>query len=282
VATVCEGTGGLARVCISSSQTEGEMYLHGAQVTSWKPRGNDEVLFLSTRSRWQEGQAIRGGIPICFPWFRAKADDPKAPAHGFVRTRNWRLESIVEDNSGVCVSMSTESDELTQHWWPAQFRLVHRVVFGPELTLELTCTNTGKTDLRFEEALHTYNRVSDVANVRLQGLDAVQFLDNTDSNKAKVQQGDVTIASTTDRAFIESRHDVALVDPQLRRHIRLKKAHSLTTVVWSPWREGAGRLADLGNGEWTQFLCVEACNILDASVALAPGETHTMTAVLSV
>lgn len=282
LARISNGNGGLPKLQITGSHSEGEMYLHGAQVTSWKPAGYDEVLFLSTKSRWQEGQAIRGGIPICFPWFRAKADDAKAPAHGLVRTKSWQLESIAEDKSGVCVSMSTENDEQTRRWWPAQFRLVHRVVFGPELTLELTCTNTGKTDLRFEEALHTYNRVSDVAKVRLQGLDAVQYLDNSDSNRAKVQHGDVTIASTTDNAFIGTQNDVDLNDPQLRRRIRLKKANSLTTVVWSPWREGAARLGDLGEGEWTQFLCVEASNILDASIALAPGEKHTMTAILCV
>ena len=281
VARIGEGNGGLPRIQITGSHAEGEMYLHGAQVTSWKPVGNDEVLFLSTKSHWQGGQAIRGGIPICFPWFRAKADDPKAPAHGFVRTKSWQLESILEGKSGVCVSMSTESDEQTRRWWPAEFHLLHRVVFGPELTLELSCTNTGKTDLRFEEALHTYNRVADVANVRLQGLDVVQFLDNTDSNRAKIQHGDVTIASATDNAFIGTQNDVDLIDPKLRRHIRLKKVNSLTTVVWSPWREGAARLGDLGDGEWIQFLCVEASNILDASVTLAPGEKHKMTAVLS-
>jgi glucose-6-phosphate 1-epimerase len=281
VARIGEGNGGLPRVQITGSHAEGEMYLHGAQVTSWKPAGNDDVLFLSTRSRWQEGLAIRGGIPICFPWFRAKADNPKAPAHGFVRTKSWQIESIVEDKSGVCVSMATESDEQTQRCWPSHFRLVHRVVFGPELTLELTCTNTGSTDLHFEEALHTYNRVSDVASVRLQGLDAVQFLDNTDLNRAKLQHGDVRIAAATDNAFMHTRNQVALIDPELRRHIRLNKANSLTTVVWNPWREASARLGDLGDGEWKQFLCVEASNILDASVTLAPGETHTMTAVLS-
>jgi glucose-6-phosphate 1-epimerase len=281
VARICEGNGGLPRIQITGSRAEGEMYLHGAHVTSWKPVGNDEVLFLSTKSRWQEGHAIRGGIPICFPWFRTKADDPKAPAHGFVRTRTWQLESIVEDNSGVCVSMSIESDEQTRRWWPADFHLLHRVVFSPELILELICTNTGKTGLRFEEALHTYNRVADVANVRLQGLDAVHFLDNTDSNTEKVQRGDVKIASATDNAFLGTQNDVDLIDPELRRHIRLQKANSLTTVVWNPWREGAARLSDLGDGEWTQFLCVEASNILTASASLAPGEEHKMTAVLS-
>ena len=281
VARICEGERGLPRIRITGLGAEGEMYLHGAQVTSWRPAGSDEVLFLSTKSRWQEGQAIRGGIPICFPWFRTKADDPKAPAHGFVRTRSWRLEAIVKDKSGICVSMSIESDEQTRRWWPADFRLLHRVVFGPRLTLELICTNTGKTALRFEEALHTYTRVADVANVRLQGLDMVHFLDNTDSNTEKVQRGDVKIASATDNAFVGTQSDVDLIDPALRRHIRLEKANSLTTVVWNPWREGAARLSDLGDGEWTQFLCVEASNILNASVILAPGEEHKMTAVLS-
>jgi glucose-6-phosphate 1-epimerase len=171
VARIGEGNGGLPRIQITGSRAEGEIYLHGAQVTSWKPAGHEEVLFLSTKSRWQEGQAIRGGIPICFPWFRTKADDPEAPAHGFVRTKSWQLESIVEEEPGVVVTMSIESDEQTRRWWPGEFRLVCRAVFGSELTLELTCTNTGITDLRFEEALHTYNRVSDVANLRLQGLD---------------------------------------------------------------------------------------------------------------
>src|SRR5262249_32716131 len=97
VAKIREGNGGLPQVKITSSRAEGEVYLHGAQVASWKPAGNEEILFLSTKSRWQEGQAIRGGIPICFPWFRGKADDTKAPAHGFVRTKIWQLESIVED-----------------------------------------------------------------------------------------------------------------------------------------------------------------------------------------
>jgi glucose-6-phosphate 1-epimerase len=282
VARVSEGNGGVPRVQITGSSVEGEIYLHGAQVTSWKPSENEEVLFLSSKSRWQEGQAIRGGIPICFPWFRGKTDDPHAPAHGFVRTKSWQIESIVENESGISVSMFTSSDEQTRRWWPGEFRLVHRVNFGSELRLELICTNTGKTPMSFEEALHTYNRVADVANVRLQGLDIVPFLDNTDSNQEKVQHGDVKIASQTDNAFLNTQNAVDLIDPKLLRRIRLEKTNSHATVVWNPWREGASGLRDLGDGEWTQFLCVEASNILSDAVTLAPGEEHKMTAVLSV
>jgi glucose-6-phosphate 1-epimerase len=282
VARVCEGNAAMPRVRMTSSVVEGEMYLHGAHVTSWKPAGAEEVLFLSTKSRWEEGQAIRGGIPICFPWFRAKVNDPQAPAHGFVRTKAWQLESIVENGSGVAVSMFTESDEHTQRWWPGEFRLVHRATFGSELSLELVCTNTGTTPLRFEEALHTYNRVADVQAVRLQGLDTVRFLDNTDSNREKAQGGDVAIVSQTDNAYLNTRNAVDLLDPHMGRRIRLRKGNSLTTVVWNPWREGAKGMRDLGDGEWTQFLCAEASNILDCAVNLAPGQEHRMTAVLSV
>src|ERR1700678_494584 len=185
VATVCDGNGAMPRVQITSSLCDGEIYLHGAHVTSWKPAGAEEVLFLSSKSHWEEGQAIRGGIPICFPWFRAKVDDRQAPAHGFVRTKAWQLASIVQNENGIVVSMFTGNDERTQRWWPGEFRLTHRVTFGSELTLELVCTNTGTSPLRFEEALHTYNRVANVQGVRLQGLDTVRFLDNTDSNREK-------------------------------------------------------------------------------------------------
>ena len=282
VARIREGKGGLPRIQITGSQAEGEMYVHGAHVTSWRPAGSEEVLFLSTKSRWQEGQAIRGGIPICFPWFRAKADAPKAPAHGFVRTRSWQLGSIVEASAGVTVSMFIESDEQTRQWWPAEFRLEHRVTFGSKLKLELVCVNTGKTPFHFEEALHTYNQVADVEKVRLQGLDGMRFLDNTDSNREKTQLGNATITSQTDNAFTDTQKAVDLLDPEMRRRIRLDKANSSTTVVWNPWQQGANALQDLGEGEWKQFLCVEASNIMSAAVTLAPGQEHKMSAMLSV
>src|SRR5580658_4956201 len=109
-ASVVKGNGGLQAVRIACPEAAGEMYLHGAHVTSWKPAGREEVLFLSSQSRWVDGRAIRGGVPICFPWFGDKADDPQAPAHGFVRTKAWQIESIVKDGDAVTVSMFTVSD----------------------------------------------------------------------------------------------------------------------------------------------------------------------------
>ena len=276
VARVSEGNSGLARVQITGTFAEGEMYQHGGHVTSWKPAGNEEVLFVSTKSRWEEGQAIRGGIPICFPWFRAKLDDPHAPAHGFVRTKMWQLESIIENENGVAVTMLTQSDAHTRKWWPGEFRLVHRVTFGSELRLELVCMNTGTTPFRFEEALHTYNRIANIQDARLQGLDRVSYLDNTESNKEKTQRGDAIIASATDSAYCNTQNEVDLLDANKKRRIRLRKEHSLSTVVWNPWIEKARAMADFGDDEWPGMVCVEPANAAEDAVTVAPGTVHSM------
>jgi glucose-6-phosphate 1-epimerase len=188
IAKVVEGNGGLAKLVVATRETDGEMYLHGAHVTSWQPRGAEEVLFVSAKSRWENGRAIRGGVPVCFPWFADNAGNPHAPAHGFVRTTAWQLDSIVQTGDAVTVSMFTESNDDTKKWWPADFHLIHRATFGSELVLELIVRNTGTNSLRFEEALHSYFRVGNIEKARLQGLDAVQYLDKTDSGRKKMQQ----------------------------------------------------------------------------------------------
>ena len=280
---VLSGNGDLPKVCITTPAAAAEIYLHGAQVTSWHPAGADEALFLSEQSHWQDGRAIRGGIPVCFPWFRAKVDDPNAPAHGFVRTREWQLDSVsAEADGSVIVVCSTESDDSTRRWWPHEFHLEHRITISKTLRLELTATNAGSTSLRFEEALHTYFRVGNAQTVRVRGLDQVAYLDNTDGNREKVQHGDVVFAATTDNAYLNTSSAVELIDPAFRRTIRTDKEHSATTVVWNPWQQGAASLSDLGDDEWQQMACVEASNILSAAVSLAPGQQHTMRATLSI
>jgi glucose-6-phosphate 1-epimerase len=281
-AQVVEGNGGLPKVRITSPHAVGEMYLHGAHVTSWKPAGREEVLFLSSQSGWDDGRAIRGGVPICFPWFGGKADDPKAPAHGFVRTKPWQLESISQAGDSITVSMFTESNESTKKWWPADFRLVHRATFGRELSLELEVSNTGKTPLRFEEALHAYHRVGDIEKARARGLDSVQYLDKTDSNRKKLQHGEIVIVSETDRVYLNTSAAVEVEDPVLHRRIRVTKENSRTTVVWNPWVQKAHALSDFADDEWRQMICIETSNVSDFAVELAPGQQHTMKAIVRV
>ena len=282
IAAIVAGNGALPKVHITSPQSTGEVYLHGAQVTSWKPIAGQEVLFLSSKSRWEDGVAIRGGVPICFPWFRAKKDNPKAPTHGVVRTKAWRLESIVRAGDVVTVRMFTGSDETTRRWWPGEFRIVHQANFSAELALELVVSNTGNTPLLFEEALHSYYRVGEIEAARIRGLDGVHYLDNTDANREKTQHGDVEVASQTDSAYVNTSSDVELYDPTLSRRIRLRKEGSLSTVIWNPWRDGGRVLSDLGEDEWRQMLCVEASNVLACAVELAPGQQHTIKTIISV
>jgi glucose-6-phosphate 1-epimerase len=276
VAQITAGNGGLARVNVNTPAATGEIYLHGAHLTSWLPAGVEEMIFVSRQSQWEEGRAIRGGIPVCFPWFRNKVDNPKAPSHGFVRTKAWQLDSVAGNEDAVTISLSTASDEATRAWWPHDFLLVHRVTVGATLVQELTVSNTGKAPLRFEEALHTYYRVGGADAVRIQGLDGVAYLDNTDSNREKRQQGDIVFAAPTDSAYMDTTHAVEILDPILRRRIRLEKEHSRTTVVWNPWIAGAHALPDMADDEWRAMACVEASNMRAFAVDLAPGEQHTM------
>jgi glucose-6-phosphate 1-epimerase len=281
-AQVLADEAGIPKVYITAPHCNGEMHLHGAQVTSWKPASAEEAIFLSRQARWEEGKAIRGGIPICFPWFRGKADGPHAPAHGVVRTKIWTLESIEQSPDGISVSMYTQSDPDTQQWWPADFQLRYRAIFGSELKLELTVSNVGAKPFRFEEALHTYYRVGDVREVRIRGLDGIGYLDNTDSNKRKKQNGDVVISSATDNAYMNTKNPLQLIDPVFNRSIQVSKQNSDSTVIWNPWVEGARAFSDLGDDEWRDMVCVEGSNILENAVELAPSSDHKITVTMTV
>jgi glucose-6-phosphate 1-epimerase len=280
IARVVAGNGGLAKVTVATRDAAGEMYLHGAHVTSWQPRSAEEVLFVSSESRWEDGRAIRGGIPICFPWFGGKGADPSAPAHGFVRTTAWQLESIVQAGDSVTVSMFIESHAATKRWWPADFHVDYRATFGPALSLALVVTNTGTASLRFEEALHAYFRLGHIEKASIQGLDTIHYLDKTDANRRKVQQGPIVIVSETDRVYLNTNGPIELEDHGLRRRVGVVKDSSLTTVVWNPWVEKAKALSDFGDAEWMQMVCIEASNVSDSTVELAPGQQHTMQAIV--
>jgi glucose-6-phosphate 1-epimerase len=279
---VIEGRGGLLEVRVTSPHATGEMYLHGGQVTSWKPAGADEVLFVSDRAHWQDGRAIRGGVPVCFPWFGPRAQQAGAPAHGFVRTKAWRLDSVVEIDGDVTVSMSTESTDDTRRWWPADFRLVHRVTFGATLVMALEVTNTGAAPLRFEEAAHTYYRVADIGAVRIGGLRGTRYLDAIDSAREKTQEGDIAIVSETDRIYVNNGGTIDIYDPASHRQIRVATEQARTAVVWNPWIAKARALPDLGDDEWKRFVCVESSNVSPAAVDLAPGQPHRMRVVVTV
>ena len=279
-ASVVEGYGGLPKVQIQSPVAHGEMYLHGAHVTSWRPSNSEEVLFVSSASQWNNSKPIRGGVPICFPWFSNKSDDPAAPLHGFARITAWQLESITQNNGIVTVSMSMESNETTQTLWPSHFRIIHRVTFGSELTLEIEVMNTGTASFRFEEAQHSYFKIGNIKSVLVHGLEGVEYIDKIDDKRQKTQAGAISFHSETDRIYLMTDAPIQVDDSALQRCITIEKHNSFSTVVWNPWINKAKAMADFGDEEWPDMICIETCNVGDAAIELPPARQHTMKSVV--
>jgi D-hexose-6-phosphate mutarotase len=178
--------------------------------------------------------------------------------------------------------MFTESDEGSRRWWPGDFHLAYRVTFGEELVLELVMTNTGKTAQRFEEALHAYHKVGNVLKARVAGLDRVEYIDKTDSNRKKIQNGEIAVVSETDRVYLNTSGAIEVEDAQMRRRARISKENSRTTVVWNPWVQKAQSMPDFGDSEWMNMICIETSNVADFAVDLAPGQRYSMKAIVRV
>lgn len=281
IATIVQGQGGLPCVRVTTPRVSGEVYLHGAHVTSWKPTEEEEALFVSSKTRWQDGTAIRGGVPVCFPWFSERTEDPKSPAHGLVRTKSWQLEAITHADNNVTVALSSSADAATKKYWLGEFNVLFCVTFGEQLRLELIVANRGDLSFRFEEALHAYYRVGNVEGVKLHGLGGVTYIDKTDGRKEKHQRGDVVLTGETDRIYRNTSAAVEIEDRGLRRRVLIAKEGSRDTVVWNPWTDKAKAMSDMGAEQWRQFVCVETCNVGDHGITLAEGQTHTMAALIS-
>ena len=261
------------------------MYFQGAHVTGWQPAGASEpVIWMSGSTYYESGKPIRGGVPICFPWFGAHASDPKAPAHGFGRLRDWNLIEAKEGSDGaVTLALELASDAPLTPWWPHAFRAVHRITMGATLTMALEVTNTGADAFTFEEALHTYFAVRDVRNVTVTGLEGVDYLDKVTGFDRKNQGREpIRFTGETDRVYLNTGATCVIDDPGARRRIVIRKTGSEVTVVWNPWIAKARAMPDFGDDEWTGMVCVETCNVNVHARPLAAGASHTMTAIIEV
>jgi glucose-6-phosphate 1-epimerase len=282
IASFDDGEGGLTRLTIKASSANAEVYVHGAHVTRFDPKDQPPLLFMSKMSQFKAGKPIRGGVPICFPWFGPKAGDAKAPAHGFARLMEWTVESVAQVGTGASVVLSLASNDETKAPWPANFSAKYTVTVGNELTLSLAVTNLGDAPVKFEEALHSYFTVGDIEAISIVGLADTTYLDKMNSG-APTQQNDEPIRFTgeTDRVYLSTRATCMVNDPVLARDIEIAKSGSEATVVWNPWINKAKAMADFGDDEWPGMVCVETCNVAENAVSLAPGATHVMTAMIS-
>ncbi len=277
-----EPAAGLVRAVLTPPGAVGHIYVHGAHVTHHQPAGEPPLLFLSSRSRFAGGAAIRGGVPVVFPWFGARAGHPTAPDHGFARIAEWTVEAVAQPGDGsVAVTLTLDSSDATRRMWPHDFRVRQHVVVGSSLSITLEVENPSDAAFSFEEALHTYLRVGDVRDVSITGLEGVTYIDKVDGMKREtLSDAPVRPSATIDRVFLDTPSPCVVTDPRLGRRVIVEKTGSASTVIWNPWSDKAAAMTDMGAGEWRSMLCVEAGNVADNAVTLAAGERHAMGVVI--
>jgi len=278
------GDGDLPRLGVGSRTGEAEIYLHGAHLTSWTPAGHAPVIWLSRASTFTSEVAIRGGVPICFPWFGPHAVDSQAPSHGFARLANWTVTDARETGDDVSlVFRLTDSGRTRASAWPYRFEAAYRVTVGAALSLSLQVTNWDTRPVAYEAALHTYYAVGDVREVTVTGLENTAYLDQLAGPEPQRQGPEpVRFTGETDRIYTDTAATATIEDPGQRRAVSIHKDGSETTVVWNPWSGKAHSMKDFGDDEWTGMVCVETCNVGEAAIRLEPGAQHTMTATIEV
>jgi glucose-6-phosphate 1-epimerase len=270
---------GLVTVHIENPHASAKIALQGAHVMEWQPHHSEEpVLWLSDQARFVRGRSIRGGVPVCWPWFGAHATDESLCPHGFARVAQWKIVDTVIDPDGATriIMQLIETQQLGKQW-PHHCEVTLTVIVGSALRMQLTTTNTGTAPFVLGEALHTYFHVSDIEVIKISGLDNTQYQDKVEGYAVKQQQGDIRFTEETDRVYINTESTCVIEDPGLRRRITVQKSGSKSTVVWNPWGQKAAEIGDLGSHSgWRHMVCVESANATDNVVTVAPGEVHTL------
>lgn len=277
-----ENEHGLLRGVINTRTCTAEIYLQGAHLTRWRPTGDKPVLFLSEKSAFTPGKAIRGGVPVIFPWFGARSATPSSnrtdgPSHGFARTALWELNSASSQGGNFVLVLTLGADDNSRAFGFDHFFLTYTLTVGTELKLALKVENRGNKIMHFEEALHSYFAVQDVRKIVVAGLAKTEYLDKSDGFKRKLEEENrLILRGQTDRPYVNTDALIQIEDPLLKRTIKVVKANSRTTVIWNPWSELSAKMADMSSEGWTHMLCVEAANAGENLIALGPGEEHTM------
>lgn len=248
-------------------------YDHGAHVTQWSRHGLP-VVWVSERARYESGAAIRGGVPICWPWFAAGPDGDLSPSHGFLRTARWDLCEQTDDALRWRITHAQTCGGETAQRFPHPFECELSVHLGEELTLALTVRNTAQVSWDCEAALHTYLHVADVEAIRIEGLAGLDYHDKV-SNLDLTQHGDLRLSAETDRIY-HGADPVTVHDPVLGRDLLLHAQGAAATVVWNPWADKTAAMPDMSDHEWRRMVCVEAGAVGAGRIHLEPGREHTL------
>ena len=271
---------GFTYIEINNAKAHATISTYSGQVLSYRPKSQkDDLLFVSDRAYYEDGKAIKGGIPVCWPWFGADPDDLGRPAHGFVRNRQWEVtgsESLANGSTKVILGM-VDSNE-TRKIWPHTFKLSIEITVGDSLKLALVTRNSGDDSIAISQALHTYFYVGDISKVQVLGLDGIDYLDKVDGFAEKTQSGPVTINGEDDRIYKGVTGELVIDDASLGRKIRIASRGCSTAVVWNPWSEIAASMGDLDDDDYKKMICVETANAGPETVEIAAGSEYRLEA----
>ena len=271
---------GFTYIEINNASAHATISTYSGQVLSYRPKSQkDDLLFVSDKAYYAEGKAIKGGIPVCWPWFGADPDDLGRPAHGFVRNRQWEVAATesLDDGSTRVVMELTDTDD-TREIWPHPFRLGIEITVGDTLKVALVTRNTGDASMSISQALHTYFNVGDITKVQVLGLDGTEYLDKLEHFARKTQAGPVIIDGEVDRIYTGVSGDLVINDDSLARRIRIASSGCSTAVVWNPWLDIARSMGDLGDDDYLRMLCVETANAGPETVEIAAGDEYRLQA----
>lgn len=277
-----EVDGGLTFAEIDNAHATASIALQGAHIATFTPKGEEPIIWLSKLAKFVPGKSIRGGVPVCWPWFGPHATDSKLPGHGFARTVMWEVqETKALPDGSTFIRFGLIENDTTKAQWPHASTVQLEATVGKALKVELITKNTGNTAFQLGEALHTYFHISDVGNMTIRGLEGCEYIDKVGETARRTQQGGIVIESEVDRVYVNTTADCVIEDKGLKRAIRIAKTGSKSAVVWNPWTEKADKMGDFGPQGHRGMVCVESGNAFDNIITVQAGETHRLVAVYS-
>ncbi len=282
--TFASGNGGFPMIHIDNGQAKAVISVYAGQVLSFQPATETaDVMFLSEKAYYAEGKAIKGGIPICWPWFGPDPEDLGRPSHGFVRNRLWNVVATATTPEGATkVTLGLQDTEETREIWPQAFELAIAITVGTSLTVELITRNLGDKAFPLTQALHTYFQVGDINRVQVLGLENSQYLDKVDGGVEKTQVGAVVAVGEVDRIYLDVTNQIVIDDAALNRRIRIQSSGSKSAVVWNPWVTISANMADLDDADYQRLICVETTNAATDIVEVPAHGEFCLQAIYSV
>ena len=277
---IVTGKGDLPLVEVASEKARAVISVYGGQVLSYKPANQDnDLMFLSELAYFEEGKAIKGGAPVCWPWFGPDPEDKGRPGHGFMRNRMWQIKQTeLQADGNVRVVLGLSDSDETRAIWPQSFELAIEINVGESLNIDLVTRNRGDQPFTISQALHTYFRIGDINQTKILGLEGCGYIDKVDGGSEKQQDGEVVITSEVDRIYLDVPPELVIEDAALQRSIRIASEGSKSAVVWNPWDEIAAGMGDLQDDDYLRFVCVETTNAATDTVEVGPGDEYRLLA----